>query len=238
MENNELEETATPQQRMRTVLLAAPSYDGTVNVWHANALAETCKLGLVKGINVLPLYMSYDALIQRARNDIFKMAYDAKVDDLVFIDCDVDWNPADFFKLLSHDVEVVGAVIPKKSDIEQYAVKVLPEGLVLNEASLSLHNCLVEVAAVGTGFLRIRKDAIEKIWDYSDEYTEPHKSEPIKMAFNVGILDGQLCSEDIFFCEAWRHHGGKVFIDPSINVGHTGVKRWIGDFYNWTKRVL
>lgn len=234
---NVAEQETTPEQKMRTVLLAAPSYDGTVNVWHANSLAETCKIGLVNNINVLPLYMSYDALIQRARNDIFKLAYDTKVDDLVFVDCDVDWNPMDFFKLLSHDAEIVGAVVPKKSDFEQYAVKILPEGLLLNEASSSLHNCLVEVAAVGTGFLRIRKDAIEKIWEYSDEYTEPHKTEPVKMVFNVGILNGQLCSEDVYFCESWRHNGGKVFIDPTINVGHTGVKRWIGDFYNWSKNL-
>jgi hypothetical protein len=215
--------------KMRTVMLAAPSYDGTISVWHAAALAETCKIGLTRNINVMPLYMSFDALIQRARNDIFKMAYDMKVDDLVFIDVDQDWNPEDFFRLLAHDVQIVGAPVPKKSDIEMYNVKVLEEGFNINDDGLA------EIAGIGTGFLRVRKDAIEKIWEYSDEYIEPHKPEPSKMIFNVGILDGQLCSEDIFFCESWRHHGGKVFVDPTINAGHVGSKRWVGNFYNWIK---
>lgn len=215
--------------KMRTVLLAAPAHDGKITVWHAASLAETCKLGLTQNIHVMPLYMSYDALVQRARNDIFKIAYDNKVDDLIFIDSDQDWDPNDFFKILSHDVPVVGAPVVKKSDMEAYNVLALREGISINDDGL------MEVAGVGTGFLRVRKDAIEAIWNYSDEYTEPHKPEPSRMIFNVGILDGELCGEDIFFCESWRHHGGKVYIDPTINVGHVGTKRWIGNFYNWIK---
>lgn len=50
---------------MRNVMIAAPSYDGTVTVWHAASLSETCKMGLARGINVFCIYMSYDALVQR-----------------------------------------------------------------------------------------------------------------------------------------------------------------------------
>ena len=88
-------------------MIAAPSYDGTITVWHASALSETCKAGLAKDINVYCIYMSYDSLVQRARNDIAQLALDQGVDDLVFIDCDVDWTPEDFFKLLEHDADVV-----------------------------------------------------------------------------------------------------------------------------------
>jgi len=111
------------QRQMRVVLLSAPSHDGSVNVWHAAALAETCKIGLSRNINVIPVYMSYDSLVQRARNDIFKLAIDMEVDDLFFVDTDQDWNPADFFRMLEHDVEIVGAPVIKKSDAEQYNVK-------------------------------------------------------------------------------------------------------------------
>ena len=82
--------------KMRNVLIAAPSYDGKVEAWHAFALMETAKIGLTKNINVMPLYVSYDALVQRARNDIFQVAANSDIDDLFFIDTDVDWNPADF----------------------------------------------------------------------------------------------------------------------------------------------
>lgn len=220
----------TPQ-RMRVVLVAAPSYDGKVNVWHATALAETCKIGLTKNINVVATYMSYDALVQRARNDIFKLAHDSTIDDLVFIDCDVDWQPQDFFKLLDHDVDIVAAPVIKKTDIaETYSVKAL-NGLKIED------NGLISVDGCATGFMRVRKPAVNKIWEASPEYTEKHKSEPIRMVFDVKVVDGELISEDIIFCKNWIDMGGKIYIDPSINCGHSGEKRWVSNFSNWIEGV-
>lgn len=214
--------------KMRTVMVASPSYDGKVNVWHASALSETCKIGLANNINVIAMYMSFDALVQRARNDIFKLAYDSKVDDLFFIDCDVDWNPADFFRMLEHDVDIVAAPIVKKNDIEQYSVKLLGDFKVQD-------NGLAEVDGVATGFMRIRRDAIEKLWSASEEYKELHKPEPTRMVFEVKVVDGSLISEDIAFCQKWIDIGGKVYIDPLVNCGHSGDKRWVGNFYEWIK---
>jgi hypothetical protein len=216
---------------MRTVLVAAPSYDGKVNVWHATALLETGKIGLAKDINVVAVYMSYDALVQRARNDIFKLAVDSGVDDLVFIDCDVDWNPMDFFKLLEHDVPIVSAPIVKKSDMEySYSVKLLGDYEVGD-------NGLVEVDGNATGMMRIRSDALHRIWDASEEYQERHKPEPSRMVFEVKVVDGELWSEDITFCQKWSDLGGKIYIDPTINCGHSGEKRWLGNFESFIGKV-
>ena len=218
---------------MRNVMIAAPSYDGTITVWHASSLSETCKLGLTKDINVFCIYMSYDALVQRARNDIVQLALDSNVDDLVFIDTDVDWNPEDFFKLLDHDVDIVGGVYPKKGDEESYPVKINQNEYQVQE------NGLVEVEGLPTGFMRIRKDALKKIWDASDEYTEAHKEKPIRMCFNVSINSrNELVSEDISFCEKWKSLGGKLYFDPSINLSHVGTKRWIGNFSEWIKKII
>jgi hypothetical protein len=216
---------------MRNVLIAAPSYDGKVNVWHATSLAETSKIGLTRDINVVAVYMSFDALVQRARNDIFKIAHDNKIDDLVFIDCDQDWRPEDFFKLLSHDVPLVAAPIIKKSDIPTYNVKLIRDYVVQD-------NGLVEVDGVGTGMMRIRSDAIKQLWEASEEYQERHKEEPSRMVFDVKLIDGELVSEDIVFCRKWTDLGGKIYIDPSINCGHSGEKRWVSDFSKWADLYL
>ncbi len=224
--------TETPvvseQPKMRTVMIAAPSYDGKVNVWHASALSETCKIGLAKGINVVAVYMSFDALVQRARNDIVKMAIDSNVDDLFFIDCDMDWNPNDFFRMLDYDVGIVGAPVMKKSDFEQYNVK-LTSQLKIEE------NGLAVVDAVGTGMMRIRKDALLKLWEASPEYKELHKPEPSRMVFDIQVIDGQLVSEDIVMCNKWIDLGEKIYIDPLVPCGHSGEKRWVGNFYEWYK---
>lgn len=216
---------------MRKVMIAAPSYDGTITVWHASSLSETCKLGLAHGVNVFAIYMSYDSLVQRARNDIIQLALEQDVDDLVFIDCDVDWTPADFFKLLEHDVDVVGGIYPKKGDNEEYPVKPLNGVMNFEE------NGLVEVEGIATGFLRLTKRAIQKVWENSEEYTEPHKPKPIRMVFNIDIVNGQLVSEDIIFCMKWRELGEKVWFDPSINLSHVGTKRWNGNFLSWLEKI-
>jgi hypothetical protein len=223
---NATTEQETPKPR--TVLICAPSYDGKINAWHACALVETCKIGLMNNINIIPVYMSFDALIQRSRNDLFKLAVDHKVDDMIFADCDVDWNPTDIFKLLSHDVGVVAAPIVKKSDFEQYSVKI-------SDSIKVLDNGLISVEGVGTGLIRIRSDIINKMWNASEEYFESHKVEPSRMVFEVKVIEGKLISEDIMFCKKVIELGEKIYVDPSINCGHSGEKRWMSDFYSWIK---
>jgi len=222
--------TDTEAQRMRNVLVAAPSYDGKVNVWHATALAETSKIGLTRGVNVIAIYMSYDALVQRARNDIFKIAYDSPIDDLVFIDCDVDWNPEDFFRLLDHDVDIVAAPVIKKSDTEQYSVKMLRDCNIED-------NGLIIVDGCATGFMRLRRRAVEMLWESAPEYQERHKEQPSRMVFEVQIVNGELVSEDICLCNKWISMGENVYIDPMINCGHSGERRWISGFAGWMERV-
>ncbi len=214
--------------KMRTVMLAAPCYDGKIEVWHAASLADTCKIGLTKNINVCPVYLSYDAMLPRARNDIMKIAYETGVDDLFFIDTDQDWNPDDFFRLLDHNVSVVGGPVCKKSDIEDYNVRLEGDYKIQD-------NGLAIVDGVGTGFLRIRKDAIVALWESEyKEYTEPGKT-PTKSIFEFVVDDGKLYSEDIVFCNKLNNLGINVYIDPLVKCGHIGPKRWVGDFHNWIK---
>jgi len=213
-------------------MIAAPAYDGTITVWHASSLSETCKLGLTKDINVFCIYMSYDSLVQRARNDIVQLALELKVDDLVFIDADVDWKPKDFFKLLDYDVDVVGGVYRKKGDEEQYPVKLKDNKCHIED------NGLVEVDGIPMGFARITKRALEMIWKESREYREPHKEKPIRMVFDISISeDGELVSEDISFCKKWESAGGKLYLDPNIELAHVGTKRWVGNFMDYIERI-
>jgi hypothetical protein len=35
-------------------------------------------------------------------------------------------------------------------------------------------------------------------------------------------------SEDYVFCDRWRDHGGKIFVDPTIKLGHVGSWNYQG----------
>ena len=211
------------------VIIAAPSYDGKVDVRHTVSLIETAKIGMSNGINILPLYVSFDSMIQRARNDVCKIFLKTNASHLIFIDCDQDWNPPDVFKLLSHNVPIVAAPVSKKNDIPSYNVKLYGDYIVNDKG-------LVKVDGIGTGFMCIRRDAMEALWNISDTYSDK-ADEYSKNIFEIKIIDGKLFSEDMTFCEKWKSLGGEIFIDPYINCGHSGTKRWEGNFSEWIKLV-
>ena len=69
--------------------------------------------------------MSYDSLVQRARNDLVRLALEDKFDDLIFMDSDQEWNPEWIFKLLEYKEDVIGGTVVKKSDKPVFNVKAL-----------------------------------------------------------------------------------------------------------------
>lgn len=207
---------------MRKVLIGTPAHDGRVDVWYCNSLVNTIKLAANYSVQVDPIYMAYDSLVQRARNDLVRLALEGNYDDLIFIDSDQEWNPEWVFQLLSKPVDVVGAPVVKKSDNESYNIKMLPTGLVKDEHGL------MEVAGVGTGMLRLSRPALEAVWAVSEPYTNEGRDG--RWVFDVRIVAGELVSEDNIICHKWRETGGKVFVDPSMTCSHVGIKKYTGNF--------
>jgi glycosyltransferase involved in cell wall biosynthesis len=208
---------------MRRVLIGTPSYDGRIDVWFANSLLGTVKLAYEKEIFVHAIYTSYDSLIQRARNSLFKLAIDGKYDDLFFIDSDAEWEPEWFFRLLERPEPFVGGALVKKSSNEGYTVKLLDKKLKKSEDGK-----LIEVDGVGTGFLKIGRFALEKLWEISEEYTS--EGQKHRMVCDIKIENGDLISEDYILCNKWKSLGYKVWLDPTITLNHIGTKKFKGDF--------
>ncbi len=208
---------------MRRVLIGTPSYDGRIDVWYANSLLGTVKLAHEKDIFVHAIYTSYDSLIQRARNSLFKLAIDGGYDDLFFIDSDCEWEPEWFFRLLERPEPIIGAALVKKSSTEGYTVKLMDKELKKSEDGK-----LIEVDGVGTGFLKIGRFALEKLWEISEEYTS--EGQKHRMVCDIKIENGDLISEDYILCNKWKSLGYKVWLDPTITLNHIGTKKFKGDF--------
>jgi hypothetical protein len=207
---------------MKKVLIGTPAHDGRVDVWYCNSLVNTIKLAAQTDIEIHPIYMAYDSLVQRARNDLVRLALDEGYDDLIFIDSDQEWEPQWVFQLLAYEANVVGATVVKKSDNPAFNVKALKSGLKQEESGL------IEVESVGTGMLRLSRKAMQKVWNISPEYV--NEGRKCRMVFDVQLIDGELVSEDNVFCRKWRKLGGKVFIDPAMTCNHIGVKKYSGSF--------
>jgi hypothetical protein len=220
------------EQKKRTVMIGTPCYDGKIDVWHANSLVQTIKMSADLGVEIHPIWLSYDALIQRARNDVVSLMMDMECDDLIWIDADIDWNPTDFFKLLSYPVDVVGGTYRKKGDQEEYVAKILDP-----TRTVDPHTGLIEVEGLGTGFLRMSRKAVQHLWDTSPKYSERGRDIDRRWIFDVQIKNADLVSEDIHVCDRLREGGFSVWLDTQITCGHTGIKHFVGDFSAWFTQV-
>jgi hypothetical protein len=189
---------------MRKVLIGTPSYDGRIDVWFANSLISTVKESIEKDIHVHAIYTSYDSLVQRARNSLVKLALD-------------------------RPEPIVGGALVKKTDKEGYTIKLIDK-----ELKYSQDKKIIEVDGVGTGFLKVSRFALEKLWDASDEYQS--EGETHRMVFDIKVENGDLISEDFVLCNKWKNLGYKVWADPTITCNHIGIKKFKGNFKNFIKK--
>lgn len=216
---------------MKRILIATPSYDGKVDVWYASALHRTTILGLENEILFHPIFMSYDALIQRSRNDLIAIAVENDFDGMLWIDADMEWDPQWAVDVVNSQKSVLGLPCIKKSIFEEsYNVKCKPENLVTDEDGY------IKVESIGTGFLYLDKSAYTYLWDSSEAYT--HNGQSRRWVFSVGLEDGDIISEDVLMCKKLREGGFDVFIDPKKTCNHVGSLKYSGNFEIFVKKVL
>jgi glycosyltransferase involved in cell wall biosynthesis len=221
----------SPQRR---VLIGTPCYDGRADVWYINSLMQTQRMSTEMGVEIIPIWLSYDALVQRARNDCIALALENNCDDIVFIDSDLEWQPEWFFQLLDYPVDVVGGTYRKKTDDEETYVAKFSTPIRYHKDP---NTGLVEVEGLGTGFLRISRSAMQWLWDNSPAYNEHEEGKLRRWIFEVVVENGNLISEDILLCRRLREAGFPIWLDPSMTLSHMGTKKFQGNFEQWISRL-
>jgi len=210
---------------MRKVLIATPALDGRLDVWYTNSLVNSVRIAQENDIFLHPVFMSYDALVQRARNDLFALALD--YDAVIWIDSDLEWHPMWIMELLGSDKDVVGGTYRKKTDdAELYTVKT---------HSLEEKDGLVKVESLGLGFVKMSKKAVQDLWDASPEYQNEGKT--CRMICNVEVIDGQLVSEDNAVMRKLASLGYDIWLDPRMTCCHIGTKKFYGNFEDYANRL-
>lgn len=212
-------------------MIGTPCYDGRIDVWYANSLMTTVKMSKEKGVEITPMWVSFDALIQRARNDTVQIALEMGMDDLIWIDSDIEWNPEWFYKLLEYPEDIVGGTYRKKGDIEQYVLRQT------KKRPINQQTGLVEVDGLGTGFVKMSRASLQWLWDNSPEYVDPKDGKERRMIFDVVIENGDMVSEDIHMFNTLTRGGFKVYMDTAMTCNHIGPYKFKGDFMKWYNGV-
>lgn len=190
--------------------------------------------------------ITFESLISRARNAaVAHFLSDENASHLLFIDSDIEFIPEDVAKLINANKEVVCGAYPQKwLNIEKLKTGKPIE--VCTKTSCHLIDkeisAVMECEYVTTGFLLIRRDAIEKMMDkYKDRQYKNDidgymgaKDDMFYDLFPVMIhpVTKRYESEDYGFSRLCREMGGRLYVVPDITLKHYGWYGYSGNLYS------
>jgi hypothetical protein len=162
-----------------------------------------------------------ESLVHRARMEMTYTFLQTDFKAMMWLDADIDFKSDDVAKLHNLDADIaVGVYAMKKEGEDWYAA--WKDGELVKD--LDQFKEPIEVDYAGTGFMMIKREVIETL--AKDAPTFQGKRGQVPALYLTPIRDGVLFSEDYFFCERARGAGYKIMMDPSVKLGHWGIKRY------------
>lgn len=163
-------------------------------------------------------------LIQLARNKLVKrFLTETDADRLIFIDSDIIFSSQDLLQLVywSMKYDFIGATYPSRKDPAKFFLKCQNNEFEINEDGV------MEVQGYGAGFLNIARSVFEKMKPFTEEFETDEEGEIVNEYFDCRIVKRRFKGEDISFMMRWIEDcGGKVWLDPYINLVHVGQKKY------------
>jgi hypothetical protein len=190
-----------------------------------------------------------DSLINRARNNLVaKFMANKHFTHLIFLDVDLEYKHEDIVKMLWHDKDIITGAYPVKdinwdkvvghvnngvssNDLLKKSTRFVVNPVRHNENKIETDNGALSVHDAGTGFMCIKRSVFERMIEAYPELkfrddTGSLKGEELDYTyafFNSYVDDdGRFVSEDYGFCRYWQKLGGKIWVDPAIEIGHLG----------------
>ena len=167
-----------------------------------------------------------DPFIAKARSSIACDFLQSDCTDLFFLDDDIRWPEGKVLEFLDSDAPVIAGVYPHKLDELSFpcSLEAGPDGGLIEKDGL------FKAVLAPTGFMRIKRWVLEKLYEAAPPYRETEadgKTYERRAIFNSGpAQDGNWWGEDYAFCNACSANDIGVWIDPDIPFYHRGQKRY------------
>ena len=236
------------RQHQAGIMLAMPMFGGVCHGDFAMSMMRTVLLLTQLGFRVNTQAMYNESLITRARNNLARtFIEDKSMDALLFIDADIVFSEHDVLKLILSGREFVGGVYPRKSfnwtaiekaaqagkkNPQDWGCSYLFNAVGMEDGKEDDYG-FIEVTHAATGFLLLQRSVFEKLIPHTQTYEDVIQGKQITGwdFFRVGVGEnGKYTSEDYWFCNQWRKHGGRIFVSPYIQLGHIGTHTYMGNF--------
>jgi len=208
----------------------------SVNPAHHDAVVSFALECGRRGITVDRGVVVGDALVSRSRSIAASAFLRSKADVLLTIDSDIWFRAADAIKLCEEALEydfIAGLYLTR--GIKKQSALLLPVDVpvIFQDDSKP-----VEVRYISTGFMAVSRKGMEKTLEHS-KVPHCHKGMthlgqdtsffPLYMPFVIpddGPEENLYLSEDWALCQRAKDAGFKMWLDPSIRLGHVGQEMY------------
>ena len=224
------------------ILIASPTYGG-VGPEHMRAVMALQLWMVEQGLKVKTLHHSM-AEVARSRNILATLFYEQpELTHMLFVDSDIDFEPAAVAALIAADKPRVGCVYPRRAidfdrliaaarrltDRKAIIASAMDYVVVPDEGeTVEVHNGACKVAGIGMGLCLIRRDVLEGLLaaggikqDASGAAGRPMKG-PVLGFFDPITTETGFLAEDLSFCRRWRAAGGEVWAVIDQEITHVG----------------
>jgi hypothetical protein len=235
------------------LVVATPCFGGQISVLYAASLFKLQKsIRAYSGLNLKILFKDGDALITRARASLISQFLDdPDATHLLFIDADIGFEPEQVLRLIECGADMCAAIYPiKRIDWDKVrktieTARPNPAAAAFNyvfevddPAAVIERGGFVRVRYAGTGFLMIRRQALQRMCERYPQlqYRRDHSIDAATASDNRFALfecmiaeDGTYLSEDFAFCKRWIDMGGEIWADLNSKLNHVGPMTFCGD---------
>ena len=206
------------------VLIATPAFGGAVFSAYTEALLGTCMLLSQHGIEFNVKFIN-NQLVTRARNMLSScFMNDSSFTHMLFIDADIVWRPEHVLMLLQHDEECTIGVYPNKRYFWENGNLIIKPSSSMLPTTDEVKPPLQLVKYAATGFMLLKRSALEKIQNDVEEFLLPNGKEMIRLHnyWDCKVINEDYLTEDYYFSYLFNKNGGKIYADMRIELRHIG----------------
>lgn len=217
----------TPDLSSVSIAICTPS-NGTYEKSYVNSLYGTMREIERLGGKCQLFEFAYCADLSFSRAVLLGKFHRSSHTHVLFIDSDMGWKPEDVVKTLLFDRDFVAAAGPKKRYPLTFAAN-QGDDFGNSFPLLQEGTGLMEFAEVGFAFVLLSRACVERmIQSYPELQFKTDETTTEVALFDPIIENNRRLSEDYAFCRRWRKTGGKIHINPYVELSHTGAHTFSG----------
>ena len=243
--------------RQKHIFIATPCYGGQVGEPYLRSILKMAILFNKYDIPYTVSTLANESLVTRGRNTLVSFFMEnPQATHLFFVDADIEFNAEDMLRMVAYDKPITVGAYPKKAinwasiidaarnnpEEDVTTIEGHSSNYVVNFEfntdeqgnripQVQIVDNLVKLKDAGTGFMCIKKEVVQKMFDahpelkYVNDINVDNKFEPFMYALFDTLIDPdsrRYLSEDYTFCRLWQQMGGDVWLDPRTSLNHVG----------------